>query len=103
MARSNRRRVAAVAGSVAACVAASITLGLGAPVASATPHSHAAGKASHAGVKGNQGKSGHDKKASQRLRQLLREVAAVDARLARVAGDDRVASLDEEQQGSVLA
>src|SRR3712207_7905843 len=88
MSRSTVRRAVALTAAVA--------LGLGAPGASAAALSHG-GDRPPSGHGRTHDRSDHGaKKAAQKLRQLLREIQATDARLARIAADRRLTALAEE-------
>lgn len=74
----------------AAVLAAAVTFGAGAPVATAAGHADHA-KPGHVKVT----KGDHGKKGDQALRQLLRDIAKTDAKLVKVVRESRTARIGE--------
>ena len=98
---------------VAAALAAAVALGAGATSATAAGHGHdgtadghGAAEHAHGGAAGAPGRHGrHDTSArvAHERRQLVRQIAILDARLAHVSRDTRTAWLDADDRTAVLA
>ena len=98
--RSTARTAAAAA---AGAVALAVALGGGGPVAAAVPAAHSKPAQASGHGHGHGGQGSHGASADQALRQLLRQIAQADARLAHTVRDSRTARLDADAKAALLA
>ncbi len=92
---------------VAAALTAAVALSAAAPAATAAGHGHGSAPHGHGAATkgGHSGNGGHHVPArvSHASRQLLHEIATLDARLVRVSRDTRTAGLGADDRAAILA